>query len=115
MSILRGKKTLDAVARCVQTYPKTPLAKSTEFFSATVLIPGLRGRHTCTDADSVQMKSCRENKRSRTNIYRSVTLHERMCNSLLYNSSIITSRRSLTLQRRIAKGIARNIQVDFIS
>ena len=38
-----------------------------------------------------------------------------MCNSLLYNSSIITSRRSLTLQRRIAKGIARNIQVDFIS
>lgn len=33
------------------------------FLSATVLIPGLRGRHTCTDADSVQMKSCRENTR----------------------------------------------------
>ena len=72
MSIFRGKD-LDAVARCVQTYPQMPLAKSAEFFSATVLIPGPRGRHTCTDADSVQMKSCRENKRSRTNIYSSIT------------------------------------------
>jgi hypothetical protein len=38
-----------------------------------------------------------------------------MCNSPLYNSRINTARRSLTLQRRMAKGIARNIQVDFIS
>jgi hypothetical protein len=38
-----------------------------------------------------------------------------MCNAPLYNSSINTSRRSFTLQRRMAKGIARNIQVDFIS
>jgi hypothetical protein len=114
MSTLRGKDP-DSVARCVQTYPKTPLAKSAEFFCTTVLIPGLRGRRTCTDADSVRMKSCRENKRNRTNIYRSITLHEGMCTSLLYNSSIYTSRRSLTLQRRMAKGIARSIQVHFIS
>ena len=38
-----------------------------------------------------------------------------MCNWLLYNSSINTYQRLLTLQRCMAKGIARNIQVDFIS
>lgn len=30
----------------------------------------------CTDADSVRMKSCRENNRSRTSIYTSITLEE---------------------------------------